>query len=69
MNKLIVLKIGEGSFEQGFPVTFQVGEEGARPATEVTGKLLPDQELPGLYQQWQVTYRGVGAAFSTFGSR
>ncbi len=60
VNKLVVLKIGEGSFEQGFPVTFQVGEENARPATEVTGKLLPDQELPGLYQQWQMAYRGMG---------
>jgi len=33
MEKLVVIRIGEGSFEQGFPVTLDIGEEGDRPHT------------------------------------
>ncbi|QZZ19957.1 CHASE2 domain-containing protein [Leptothermofonsia sichuanensis E412] len=60
MSKLVILKIGEGSFAQGFPVTLQVGEENARPTTEITGTLPAEPELLGVYQQWQSTYRGLG---------
>lgn len=60
MGKLVILKISEGSFEQGFPVTLQLGEENARPTSQVLGKLPPDPELPELYQQWQLAYKGLG---------
>ncbi|MGA7934055.1 MAG: CHASE2 domain-containing protein, partial [Kovacikia sp.] len=60
MGKLVVLKLGEGSFQQGFPATLQIGEENARPATEIAGKLPSDLELPRYYQQWQWAYRGLG---------
>lgn len=60
MGKVVVLKFGEGGFEQGFPVTLQIGEEGDRPSVEVTGKLPPDPELWQLYQRWQQTYRHLG---------
>jgi CHASE2 domain-containing sensor protein len=60
VGKLVVLKLGEGSFEQGFPATLQIGEENARPATEISGKLPPDPELPKYYQQWQLAYQGLG---------
>lgn len=60
MGKLVILKFGEGSFEQGFPVTLQIGEESARPATEVQGKLPPAPEILRAYQRWQSTYRGLG---------
>ncbi|NEO31508.1 MAG: CHAT domain-containing protein [Symploca sp. SIO3C6] len=60
MGKLVVLKLGEGSFEQGFAVTLQIGPEGERPSTEINGKLPP---APGIHQQyscWQQTYLRLG---------
>ncbi|MGF1987395.1 MAG: CHASE2 domain-containing protein [Nostoc sp. ZfuVER08] len=60
MGKLVVLKFGEGSFEQGFAVTLQIGEEHKRPTTEVTGKLPPFPEMPLYYSHWQSSYRQIG---------
>ncbi|WP_445635364.1 CHASE2 domain-containing protein [Nostoc sp. DSM 114161] len=60
MGKLVVLKFGEGSFEQGFAVTLQIGEEHQRATTEVTGKLPPFPEMPLYYSHWQSSYRQIG---------
>ncbi|MDZ8107375.1 MAG: CHASE2 domain-containing protein [Nostoc sp. DedQUE12a] len=60
MGKLVVLKFGEGSFEQGFAVTLQIGEEHERATTEVTGKLPPFPEMPLYYSHWQSSYRQIG---------
>lgn len=56
-DKLVVLKLGPGSFQRGFSVVLQIGLEGERPALELPGLLPPAVELPGLYQQWQAAYR------------
>ncbi|MGL5923525.1 CHASE2 domain-containing protein [Chroococcidiopsis sp.] len=60
MGKLVVLKFGEGSFEQGFPVTLQIGEDGDRPAVELAGRLPPQPEIPQLYRKWQSAYYSLG---------
>ncbi|MBD2565827.1 MULTISPECIES: CHASE2 domain-containing protein [Nostoc] len=60
MGKLVVLKFGEGSFEQGFAVTLQIGEEHERATTEVTGKLPSFPEMPLYYSHWQSSYRQIG---------
>jgi len=60
MSKLVILRLGDGSIEQGFSVTLQIGDDGARPTTEVTGKLPPNATLRECYQQWQTAYRGLG---------
>ncbi|MFN6498872.1 MAG: CHASE2 domain-containing protein [Nostoc sp. DedQUE01] len=60
MGKLVVLKFGEGSFEQGFAVTLQIGEEHKRATTEITGKLPPFPEMPLYYSHWQSSYRQIG---------
>lgn len=60
MSKLVTLKIGQGSFEQGFPVTLQIGEEGAHPTIELTGLLPPAPEMPLYYSRWQTSYRRLG---------
>ncbi|MEA5626048.1 CHASE2 domain-containing protein [Nostoc sp. UHCC 0251] len=60
MSKLVVLKFGEGSFEQGFAVTLQIGEEHERAATEITGKLPSFPEMPLYYSHWQSSYRQIG---------
>lgn len=69
MDKLVTLRFGEGSFEQGFPATLQVGEEtdaasglAMQLTTEVVGKLPPAPEVVALYQQWQTAYRQLGIA-------
>ncbi|BAY79245.1 adenylate cyclase (plasmid) [Nostoc linckia NIES-25] len=59
VGKLVVLKIGEGSFEQGFPVTIQIGDENARPIVEITGELPPSPEIPRNYHRWQSIYRNL----------
>ena len=60
MDKWVVFKFGEGSFEQGFPVTLQIGESNQRPSVEVTGKLPPDPTIPTAYNHWQSIYRSLG---------
>jgi CHASE2 domain-containing sensor protein len=61
MGKLIVLKL-DGDFKQGFRVMLEIGTEGERPETEITGKLPPAPELAVQYSGWQSTYRSLGKA-------
>ena len=60
MGKLVVLKLGDGSFEQGFPVTLQIGEDESPPCLEIIGKLPPIPEIPQSYKTWSTTYRDLG---------
>lgn len=59
VGKLVILKLGEGNFEQGFPVTLQIGDENARPIVEITGALPPNPEIPRDYHRWQSIYRNL----------
>lgn len=59
MGKLVVLKFGEGSFEQGFAVTLEIGEEHERATTEITGRLPSFPEMPLYYSHWQSSYRQI----------
>jgi uncharacterized protein YjbI with pentapeptide repeats len=56
-GKLVILKIGNGDFENGFNVTLQIGAEGALPSTEIQSNLPPNPEVYELYQDWQTKYR------------
>ncbi|MCC5619278.1 CHASE2 domain-containing protein [Nostoc sp. CHAB 5836] len=62
MSKLVILKIGEGNFEQGFPVILQIGEEGKPfpPPVQVTGNLPPKPEIIQLYDRWRLKYDNIG---------
>src|SRR5919199_523730 len=60
MGKLVVLKLEDGSFEQGFPVTLQIGEDERHPSLEIIGKLPPIPEIPQCYHDWAKTYRDLG---------
>lgn len=60
MGKLVVLKLGDGSFEQGFPVTLQIGAEGKCASVEITGRLPSIPEIPQCYRSWANTYRRLG---------
>lgn len=60
MGKLVVLKLGDGSFDLGFPAALQIGEDGDRPFTEITGKLPPNPEITHYYSYWQSAYYRLG---------
>jgi CHASE2 domain-containing sensor protein len=60
VGKLVVFKLGDGSFEQGFPATLQIGEDSDRPFTEITGKLPPNPEICHYYSYWQSAYYRLG---------
>ncbi len=60
MGKLVVLKLGDGSFEQGFSVTLEIGEDERRPYVEIVGKLPPIPEIPQYYTAWATNYRRLG---------
>lgn len=60
MGKLVVFKIGEGSFDLGFPVMLQIGEEGQQSITEIAGRFPPAPEIPALYHCWQTAYYSLG---------
>ncbi|BAZ10258.1 adenylate cyclase [Calothrix sp. NIES-4071] len=59
MGKLVILKLGEGNFEQGFHVTLQIGDENVRPVVEITGELPPEPDIKRYYHQWQSIYRSL----------
>jgi len=59
VGKLVVFKFGKGSFVEGFPVIFQIGEENAPPTTEIIGELPANQDLAQSYQRWQDIYRNM----------
>jgi uncharacterized protein YjbI with pentapeptide repeats len=57
LDKLIILTLGDGNFNRGFPVTALVcSDEHPLPMT-FTGKLPPEPKIPQLYQQWRQLYR------------
>lgn len=59
MGQLATLKFSDGSFEQGFAITLQMGDETVRPSTEINGKLPPNQDILPTYRYWQALYHSV----------
>jgi hypothetical protein len=59
VDKLVILKLGEGNFEQGFPVTLQIGDENVRPSVEITAALPSNPEILRDYYRWQSIYRNL----------
>ncbi|MEB3216238.1 MAG: CHAT domain-containing protein, partial [Nostocales cyanobacterium 94392] len=59
MSKFVVLNIYEGSFDQGFRVMLEIGEDGGIFfRREIT--LTPAPDIPRLYRDWQDKYRELG---------
>ncbi|NHC36110.1 CHASE2 domain-containing protein [Scytonema millei] len=64
MNKLVILKLGKGDFQAGFPtVTAQLWEDGNPVPIQFTGSLPPAPELYELYQRWQLLYQLLYESF------
>ncbi len=55
MRKLVVLKL-DGDLEVGVRVTLEIGFEGFRPSTEISGQLPPNPDMATSLDQWQSTY-------------
>lgn len=63
-SKVVILKLGEGDFNTGFPVTLQIGEERKSPSVECVGKLPSFPQIAESYKNWQSLYRqSLNAAF------
>jgi uncharacterized protein YjbI with pentapeptide repeats len=55
---IVILNIGTGNFEVGFPVTLQIfKEEHSLPVVQRTGQLPANPQLLQDYQAWRVSYR------------
>ena len=60
-NKLIVLDVGDGDFDRGFPVVLRIGEVGKPHKVEFRGRFPPRPEIPQTYDRWQAIYHSWGA--------
>ncbi len=60
MVKLVILRIGEGNFETGFPVCLRIAQAQAKQfSSETEGKLAPAPKLYQLFTRWQSSYRNL----------
>lgn len=58
MSKLVVLNLGKGNLNQGFPtVTAQLYDDGNPVPIQFTGSLPAAPELPELYKRWRLLYQ------------
>ncbi len=53
---IVTLKIREGSFTTGFPVTLLIAQEGLPPELEINSELPPTPNIPKQYSLWQAYY-------------
>ena len=60
-DKLIVLDVGEGDFERGFPIVLRISRTGKPHTLEFRGRFPPAPEIPRLYARWQTAYYRCGA--------
>lgn len=63
MSKLVILEIGRGSFESGFPVRLEIRDRGKLCAPQIYGELTAAPQLLQLYQNWQNSYYAWGQQF------
>jgi|GEM_PF-7105264 len=55
--KLVILIIGDGDFEKGFPVTLHIRSVGGQLVSGCTGILPPAPDVLSSYNNWQSYYR------------
>ncbi|MBF2066955.1 MAG: ABC transporter substrate-binding protein [Calothrix sp. C42_A2020_038] len=61
MSKVVVFTIGNGNFEQGFPVTLRIREEGGTVYKEELGQFPSAPDIPELYNNFQNNYHNLDA--------
>jgi CHASE2 domain-containing sensor protein/class 3 adenylate cyclase len=60
VNRCVTLRVGEGSFETGFPVTCQFSLESGPFTIEQIGRLPANLRLLELFQEWRSQYLQLG---------
>ena len=60
-GKLVVLKF-DGTFQQGFKVLLEIGDEGDRPTIELAGALPPNLEITAYLSEWRQHYHSLNAS-------
>ncbi|HBL10683.1 MAG TPA: ABC transporter substrate-binding protein [Cyanobacteria bacterium UBA11162] len=60
MGKFVIFQFLNGSFDQGFPIKVQIGEDGDRHSIESSGSLPPAPEIAQYYRRWQDIYFNLG---------
>jgi branched-chain amino acid transport system substrate-binding protein len=60
MSKQVVFQIGDGNFDNGFPIKLQIRENGLLCVAEVSGRLLPAPEIPRIHNHWLSEYLSWG---------
>ena len=59
MKTKLVLKLGDGNFQQGFPESVVEVSTNAGNSKKLNCNLPPVPELPETYKKWQTQYRGL----------
>ena len=57
---IVCLKVSEGSFDTGFSVTLQIGQESLPTELALSSQLPAAPNIPQQYSLWQKTYLGLG---------
>lgn len=59
---LVILQIGEGDFDKGFPAFLRIIDQEKESNSEIAvmGKLPSAKEIPLQYKNWQTNYRNLG---------
>lgn len=60
MSKLVIFRVENGNFDQGFPVNLEIRENGTLCVREEVGFLVPAPEIPNRYTEWQQAYYAWG---------
>ncbi len=68
MGRVAILKIGHGSFQQGFEVSLEIQEEQGQSLVEIEGKLPANADIENLYQSWQKSFYRVTGIYRNDGS-
>ncbi|NCO76282.1 MAG: CHAT domain-containing protein [Cyanobacteria bacterium] len=62
-KKLIIFKIGEGTFESGFPLSIRLSQDDTKELlVETEGRLPPAPNLYKSYTNWQCSYRNLSVS-------
>ncbi|ELR96809.1 CHASE2 domain-containing protein [Gloeocapsa sp. PCC 73106] len=65
MTKTLVLKLGQGNWETGFPVIIvQILEDNHLISTQLSGSLPPNFNLGELYRRWRSLYQSLAKSLS-----
>lgn len=60
LNVAVELRIGQGNFDQGFPITLKIYKDGVLIDDKLCDRLPRAPEIPQLYKKWALDYDKLG---------